>query len=326
MNPNVIPIKYDLSIKVDLDQEQFEGTVEIIVEIKETINYVILHAAKSLNITDSKLSITESKTDLEIKQTFAYESNEFWVIEMKESIIVENQKPLNITLNFEFNSKLDTDMTGFYLSKYNDNNGNVKKLAATQFQDTHARQAFPCFDEPSFKSIFHVTIEHHANYTAISNTKIKSNKVLADETEWTKTEFEETPKMVTYLLAFIISDFDCKQNETHSLNNDLINVDICSSPPEIDNTAYSLTKAPDIIENFQKRLNYPYQLDKMHLVALPDFNAGAMENWGLLTFRETALLWNNLTSSAADKMSVVAVVAHEIAHMVIFFHYCHLNC
>lgn len=183
----------------------------------------------------------------------------------------------------------------------------------TFLQDVYARRAFPCFDEPAFKSVFKVKIEHDEKYNAISNTNSVKMKRSTPEEGYVVTEFTETPKMVTYLLAFIISDFQCQTNGERPI------VHVCSSPPELAHTEYALEKAPELIRIFENRFGIEYPLNKMHLVAIPDFSAGAMENWGLLTFRENALLWNPNHSTVSDKMYALSVVSHEISHMVTEF-------
>lgn len=178
------------------------------------------------------------------------------------------------------------------------------------FKDIYARRAFPCFDEPSFKSVFQVTLNHKSNLKVWSNNKIlESNPI--DSNDMSSTKFDETPEMVTYLLAFVVSDFECKSSKL-----DKVDVNVCASPPQVNNTEYADSIAKTVIEKFQERFGISYELPKMDLFAIPDFSAGAMENWGLLTFREKALLWNSKYSSAADKMYIAAVVAHETAHMV----------
>lgn len=135
--------------------------------------------------------------------------------------------------------------------------------------------------------------------------------------DYVSTTFDETPKMVTYLLAFIVSDFECGVKTDEGSN---VLVQVCSSPPEVAKVDYSLQMAGPLIKAYSDKFNFNYSqvLPKMDLVAIPDFSAGAMENWGLLTFRETALLWGKEESSASDKMYVLSVVSHEIAHMVSF--------
>lgn len=314
LNEEVSPLRYALSLKVDLENERFEGSVKIETTVSgqsaASLRFITLNAASTLNITSSKVRNSFTKQELSLKRAFAYKPYDFWVIELEN--ILQSSK---IELEFEFNSQLATDMYGFYLSRYYDpSQKKTVKLASTQFQATYARRAFPCFDEPSFKSIFQVSLTHSRSYTGTMSNQIVSE--VRDNLDGTVTTFfQNTPPMVTYLLAFVVSDFACVSNSTTT--NDVA-VRLCSSPPQIDRVQYAMEISPQLIDMMSNKFqfNYSSALTKMDIVAIPDFSAGAMENWGLLTFRETALLWDRKLSSANDKMRVASVVAHEIAHMV----------
>lgn len=156
-------------------------------------------------------------------------------------------------------------------------------------------------------------MEHKEGLKAVSNNEEQSPA--STENGWTKIEFKDSPEMVTYLAAFIINDFKCVEPKENALGK---KIQVCASPSQETKGQYSADKVPSLIANYQTKLGQEYSLPKMDLYAIPDFNAGAMENWGLLTFRETALLYDDSESSASDKMYVLSVVAHEIAHMVMF--------
>jgi len=202
-------------------------------------------------------------------------------------------------------------MVGLYKSEYYKDNEAVG-LAATQFQATSARKAFPCFDEPSFRSVFEVTITHESDKNlTISNMPIVSQN-LDSSTNLITTKYQETVPMVTYLVALVVSDFVCLETV-----NDGYDLRVCSSSVEEYKLNYSYEVAPKLLHHYAEvYLDYIYQLPKVDFIAIPDFSAGAMENWGLITFRETAMLWHETESTSTDKMRVISVIAHEIAHMV----------
>lgn len=262
---------------VDLKANTFEGTAKISVDLSKAleasqeVKHIVLHAAPTLNITESTI---ENEAGVAYPSTTSnYSVYQFFVFHTTQPI-----KDPKIVLNFKFNSQLSTDMLGFYKSEYfNPETKETVGLASTQFQDLHARRAFPSFDEPSFKAVFHVTLKYHKNYTALSNTAPKQETIT--EGEWKTTEFADTPKMVTYLLAFVVSDFHCGQDSTTLPD---VVVSVCSSPPEKNKIAYSLEMAPKVIDSFNRKFKFSYSqmLPKMHLLAIPDFSAGAMENWG----------------------------------------------
>ena len=277
----------------------------------EEVEYFIVHCAETLNITETRVLINGTEQELPYNQTFRNIPYEFWVIQMTEKL-----PPNTYRLDFSFESELNQNMAGLYKSEYY-KDGQPVGLAATQFQATSARKAFPCFDEPSFKSRFEVTITSAANMTlTIANTREhRSVRTLSDTTDVQTLHFEETVPMVTYLLAMVVSDFVCKQ--TTDQNGTPVRV--CASSVEEHKLDYSLDVSPKILNYFGNYLAYNYStmgMEKVDFIAIPDFSAGAMENWGLITFRETAMLWEESESTTTNKMSVISVIAHEIAHMV----------
>lgn len=224
--------------------------------------------------------------------------------------------PDSYRLEFSFESELNKNMVGLYRSQYYVDKEPVG-LAATQFQATHARKAFPSFDEPSFKSKFEISITSASNMTlTIANTREhRSVHSVSDAFDVQKLQFEETVPMATYLVAMVVSDFQCKESNVV----EGIPVRVCASSVEQHKVDYALDVSPRIVNYFGQYFDSQYSaqgMSKLDFIAIPDFSAGAMENWGLITFRETALLWNETESTTANKMSVVAVIAHEIAHMV----------
>lgn len=300
-------------MSVDLETDQFTGSVTILVDVSgatlsDGLTYITLNAASTLQILSSAVTNAVTRAELPVVRAFAYQPYAFWVVQLATPV-----KTSQLELTFTFTAKLSTDMAGFYSSAYYDpaTQQNIK-LAATQFQATDARRAFPCFDEPSFKSVFGVSLTYNQRYTSTMSNGIILRTTAPNAQGLVTRTFDDSPKMVTYLLAFVVSDFVCEASQTTMG----IDVHVCATPPQRNMLPYSQLISPHLLERMELKYDYLYEIAKMDLVAIPDFSAGAMENWGLLTFRETALLWRADVSSAADKMRVASVVAHEIAHMV----------
>jgi len=214
--------------------------------------------------------------------------------------------PGNYEVSLEFKGAITRPMNGIYPCFFK-NNGKNKVLIATQFESHYARQAFPCIDEPEAKATFQLSLTTSVGETVISNTLIKSQ-------EKTKTRmlttFETTPKMSTYLLAFIYGDLSYNEAKTKSG----ITVRAYATPSNVTHTEYALEIATKCLDFFEQYYDLPYPLAKCDLIALPDFSSGAMENWGCVTFREQTLLIDPRHASLPTKQYVTMVVAHELAH------------
>ncbi|CAL4116388.1 unnamed protein product, partial [Meganyctiphanes norvegica] len=217
----------------------------------------------------------------------------------------------NYTLSMHFQGVLNDQLEGFYRSVYKDDAGVDRWLACTQFQSTHARKAFPCLDEPSYKATFQVWLARTENMTAVSNMPRISSYPIADQPGWTWDEFGKSVPMSTYLLAFMISDLHYR----NSTSNDHVFFRVWARENALDQVEYALEKGPDMLRFYEDFFNISFPLPKQDMVALPDFGPGAMENWGLINYRETLLLLKPSVSSAADKINVAQVMSHELAHM-----------
>lgn len=211
------------------------------------------------------------------------------------------------TITMEFEAPITRGMTGIYpcFFKY----GNEEKhLFATQFESHYAREAFPCIDEPEAKATFDLTLTLPKNYNALSNTTVKESVTDGDKTT---TTFHTTPRMSTYLLAFVAGEIHNVSGETK--NGVAVNVWGSAAQPK-ESFAFALDTAVKTIEFFEDYFKTPYPLEKCDHVALPDFSSGAMENWGLITYREAVLLLYPDAISQSSKETIALVIAHETAH------------
>uniref|UniRef100_A0A674F2T5 Leucyl/cystinyl aminopeptidase n=1 Tax=Salmo trutta TaxID=8032 RepID=A0A674F2T5_SALTR len=294
---SVRPVNYDLSLTPNLTSMTFTGHT--------IINMIIQHDTKRIVLHSSEINI--------IKATF--QSVEVKVLEYKpwQQIAVSFPEDLKegqvCVLTLDYTASLSHTYDGFYNSSYNDKTGAKRVLAATQFEPQAARKAFPCFDEPAFKATFLVRITREPEYIALSNMpKAKTTTLPSGMLE---DEFEQTSvNMSTYLVAFIVANFT---SITRNVSSTLVSV--YSVPEKKEHTQYALDTASRLLQFYNTLFDTEYPLRKLDLVAIPDFLAGAMENWGLITFRETSLLVQN-QSSPLDKQLIANVVAHELAHQV----------
>ncbi|XP_038621870.1 endoplasmic reticulum aminopeptidase 2-like [Tachyglossus aculeatus] len=235
-----------------------------------------------------------------------------WEYPLHEQVALVSATPLlankEYFLSVDYKANISDGFYGFYRSTYRAKNGETRLLASTHFEPTSARMAFPCFDEPSFKANYTIRIRREAHHIALSNMpKVRTvaigNHLLEDH-------FAETVKMSTYLVAFIVCDFQSISSATTSG----IKVSVYTAPDKLNQANYALEVAVNMLEFYEQYFNISYPLPKQDLVAIPDFQSGAMENWGLTTYRETSLLYDPETSSASDKLWVTMVIGHELAH------------
>ena len=239
---------------------------------------------------------------------FEYRPNQFWVVEPREQL-----QPGNYSVRMEFSGSLTTGNTGFYLSRYTDSNGNQVPIATSKFQPTAARKAFPCFDEPTYKSVFVVSLVRPSGggYVALSNMPVVGEEGDSPQSGLTTTSFQPSVPMVTYLACFIVCNFEYaeKVSEKHGTR-----FRVYATPAQRQRVEYSLKVGANITDFFTDYYDLPYPLPKQDMIAIPDFVSGAMEHWGLITYREANLLYDSRESSAANQQRVATVVSHELAH------------
>lgn len=207
----------------------------------------------------------------------------------------------------DFSGAITDAMHGLYPCTF-EHDGVKKELLATQFESHHAREAFPCIDEPEAKATFDVTLTTEPNLTVLGNMPVKDQRT---ENGSLITKFETTPRMSSYLLAFVAGELHKKTAMTKSG----VEVNIWATPAQsTESLDFALDIATKSIDFFDDFFDTPYPLTKSDHVALPDFSSGAMENWGLITYREVTLLVDPETTSLTNKRQVATVIAHELTH------------
>lgn len=266
----------------------------------------------SLNTADLKINSTKiTKGSHLISSTPEVSHNEedqVTKITLHESLKAGTE----IQLTQQFTGFLNDKMVGFYRSSYKDKDGATKYLATTQMEPTDARRAFPCFDEPALKAKFTITLIADKNLTCLSNMDVASEKDVDGQYGPGKKSvtFSETPLMSTYLLAFVIGELNVI--ETNAFR---VPVRVYAPPNEdIEHGRFSLELAAKTLKFYEDVFDSKFPLPKMDMIAIPDFSAGAMENWGLITYRIVDLMLDEKTSGASKKERVAEVVQHELAH------------
>ncbi len=295
---HIIPLEYDIKLHPDLENFTFSGTETIKIKITKPEKKLTLHA-KELEIDTVSIELKKEK----IFGTISYqESTETVVFSFPKAIT-----PGTYTLHIAFRGILNDKMRGFYRSSYV-YEGKVHNLATTQFEATDARRAFPCFDEPAQKAVFHVSLVVPKGNSAISNTLPVSK--IEHEAGFEVIRFAPTPKMSTYLLAFIVGKFE--YIEKKSKNGVLVRV--YTTPGKKSQAGFALDVTAKVLDFYEEYFDIPYPLKTLDMIAIPDFSSLAMENWGAITFREIGLLVDENNTSLKSKELIVEVIAHELAH------------
>ncbi|XP_030370583.1 aminopeptidase N [Scaptodrosophila lebanonensis] len=304
--PNeTVPIHYsiELTTSVHNGETPFSGKVIITLEVVEDTDHIVVHARQLREFTASIKSVDAGATDITLKDSYE-EEREFLTLSPTDTSI-SFAAGTQWLLTIEYKGDLRTDNGGFYLSTFTGDNGETRYLATTQFESTDARHAFPCYDEPAKRATFDITLNHDPSYNAISNMP-------KNETKSTDgvTVFETTVNMPTYLIAFIVSDFVSTEGELNGLPQRVFSRKGTEHEQE-----WALTSGMLLEKRLSGYFDVPFALPKLDQAALPDFAAGAMENWGLATYREEYLLYNSETSTVNTQTNIATIEAHEDAHM-----------
>ncbi|MBW1896817.1 MAG: M1 family metallopeptidase, partial [Deltaproteobacteria bacterium] len=291
----VSPINYRIVLEPDLEAFRFSGVTEILLEALEPVSEVILNALD--------LSVASCKVDLEGR----FLDCPFSMDCKKETLRVTLPEEMEgrFTLTIDYGGSIGEGMKGLYRSKY-EQDGVVKYLAVTQFQERDARRAFPCFDHPQKKAVFDIELIIDDDLTAISNGQIVEERRVGNGKK--SIRFGQTPRMSTYLVCFAIGRFEFVEDPGDVL------VRAATTPGMAKYAGFGLEFGRKSLEFCEDYYGIKYPLEKLDLIAIGDFAAGAMENWGAITFRENLLLHYPEVTSKAGEQRICEVIAHEMAH------------
>jgi puromycin-sensitive aminopeptidase len=297
---HVVPTRYDLRLEPDLTTFTFQGKATITLTVRETTSEIVFNAVE-LQIGEASIL---NDANVMCRGTVEFEpATERCRIRFTTAL-----SPGTWVLSLSFTGILNDKLRGFYRSTYQDARGATRSLAATQFEATDARQAFPCWDEPAFKAVFAATLVIDPLLTAVSNTPIVSQRHEAGKKV---VQFADTIRMSTYLVAFVVGELE----STEPVFIGSTPLRIWSVPGKKRLTPFGLEIGAFSLRFFEQYYGIPYPAPKLDLLAIPDFASGAMENLGAITFRETALLVDQQTATHAEQERIADVVAHENAHM-----------
>jgi len=292
---DIRPIHYKIHLEPDLAKFQFTGKVELLLEVPSPASEVTLNI---LDLAIWKCTLTSGAQG---------EPCGFSVDPRKEELKIAFIRPVSgeVSLIIDFVGEINNRMAGFYRSRYM-KNGKERYAAVTQFEESDARRAFPCFDHPAMKATFDVEMLIDGGLTAISNTAVAEEKPMDDGRMLVR--FERTPIMSTYLLFFGVGEYEFIQDPGEVL------IRVAAVPGKAQQGKYSLEFLRKALTYCEEYYGIKYPLSKLDLIAVADFAFGAMENWGAITFRENLVLHDPDKTSKAGEERMCVVIAHELAH------------
>lgn len=300
---SVTPVNYNLEITPDLERFTFAGSEDIDVDVSKEVDSITVHS-KEIFVTAVHFKSAVPDSNVIKAAEISYH-----LVDTTVRFTFPEKIPLGAgVLHIEFTGILNGDMAGFYRSGYADADGKKMVMGSTQFEALDARRAFPCWDEPLVKATFRLSLIVDADLTAISNMNdVKSQHLPGNKK---RVDFATSPRMSTYLLAWAVGKFDCIQtNTSHG-----VLIRIFSPPGQAERGRFALAAGAKALDFFDDYFQVPYPLPKLDMLCCTEFAMGAMENWGLVTYREVDLMIDEKKASSQQKQRVAIVVAHELAH------------
>ena len=303
---NVKPVHYDLTLDPDFEKFTYDGSVVIDLQVAEDTSSISLNS-NEIEIKSATV-LAQGAVVASNPRVSMNKDKEVVTVEFDETI---RAGTAGTQLKLDFVGSLNDNMAGFYRSSYKLPNGETKYLASTQMEPTDARRAFPCFDEPALKAQFTITLVAEKGMTCLSNMDVASESDVQDGGGAKKAvTFNTSPLMSTYLVAFIVGHLNYIET-----TNFRVPIRVYATPDQdIEHGRFSLDLAARTLAFYEKAFDSEFPLPKMDMVAVPDFSAGAMENWGLITYRIVDVLLDEKTSGASRKERIAETVQHELAH------------
>lgn len=298
------PSEYDLLIDIDKDNMTFTGSVKIKGQKTGRPSSRITLHAKDLKVSEAKITKFDKKDVKIFKVARINYQKSFDEVRLHANELLY---PGNYEVELKFSGKIDVQMHGIYPCFFKHDKKD-KTLVTTQFESHSAREAFPCIDEPEAKAVFNLTLVSPYKEIALANTPVKSSKVSKDRLI---TVFEPSPVMSTYLLAFAIGEMHCVEAKA---SDGTIVKSWASVAQPLSHLQYANDECVKILEFFCDYFETPFPLKKIDQVAVPDFDSLAMENWGLITFREVGLLTDPVNRSLSSEQLITLVISHELSH------------
>ncbi|XP_074096420.1 suppressor of ER stress-induced death isoform X3 [Cotesia typhae] len=312
---SVVPDTYEIKLMPFIWEGNFtfNGEVTIYVNVTKDTKNITLHAT-DMEINYQSTTLREYKYNpnsnnknigkwIKIFDQTNDTARQFHIIRSSETL----KAGMQYVIKLKFVGYLNDYLQGFYRSSYTEGN-KTRWIATTQFQATDARRAFPCFDEPALKAKFKISIARPSHMVSVSNMpRISKPEPAREMATYVWDHYEKSVPMSTYLVAFLVTDFDVLKTSDNFFG-------VWARKEAIEQARYSLDIGPKILKYYENYFKIKFPLQKIDMVAIPDFAAGAMENWGLITYRETAMLFQDGISTSNSQQRVATVIAHELAH------------
>jgi aminopeptidase N len=295
---DVVPTDYSIRIIPDLDKLIFTGTETVKLNVRSQVHQLVLNALElkieAASIDGKELPASAIRTANE---------NELLTLTLPSELATGDH-----TLALSFTGKINQQGQGLFYMRYQEQGSGTKKIMlGTQFEATDARRFFPCWDEPAFRARFQLTAVVPENWLAVSNMPVESEKKIAGGKE---VRFAATPPMSSYLNVFVAGELDLIESRSGPTQ-----IRVIATKGKAELGRYALEASAQILQYYNDYFGVPYPLPKLDQIALPGGFGGAMENWGGITYYESALLFDPKNSSAETKQNIYEVIAHEVAHM-----------